>query len=286
MPLGRDDLVFSAGTHSVTPFLDRLAPANAAGYAAVSVLPYEIEALRASGSSDAEIRARVADNGLAIGELDAVTTWLPGHTPPSAFPADLAASLLTNTAERLAAMGEAIGARSLTVVEFYGATPSVDTAAEAFASVCDVAARHGLVAHLEFLPWTGIADLATAWQIVQRADRSNGGLLIDSWHLFRSGSTLDELRQIPGDRVLYVQIDDAPATPEADLSDETQHRRLLPGDGELDLVGLIRTLDAIGCTSPIGVEVFSDELYAQPVDDVTRRSADAARKVIAAARAS
>jgi sugar phosphate isomerase/epimerase len=118
---------------------------------------------------------------------------------------------------------------------------------------------------------------------VQRANRPNGGLLVDSWHFFRSGSTLDQLRTIPGDQVNYVQIDDAPATPEADLSDETQHRRLPPGDGDLDLVGLLRALREIGCEAPVGPEVFSDDLASQPVDVVAKRLAESTRGVLAAA---
>jgi sugar phosphate isomerase/epimerase len=248
------------------------------------VLPYEIELLRAEGMTDRDIRARVEDAGLSIGELDAITTWLPDHEPPAIFPRDLADSLRTNTAERLCAMGESIGARSITVVEFYGATPNIDTAAEAFASACDVAARHGMLLQLEFLPWTGIADLSTAWDIVRAADRPNGGLLVDSWHFFRSGSTFDQLAAVPGDKVVYVQIDDAPAEPEPDLSDETQHRRLVPGRGDLDLIGLLRGLDAIGYDGPIGVEVFSDELSQRPVADVAAETADEMRTVLTKAR--
>lgn len=285
MALQADDLVFCAGNHLATPFLERVRAASAARYQGVSVLPYEITMLREQGMSDDEIRQRVSDAGLAISELDAITTWLPGHAPPDYFPKDMAAGLAANTAENLCPIGGAIGARSVNVVEFYGSKPDdLDAAAEAFAGVCDVAAEHGLLAHLEFLPWAGIPDLDAAWEIVRRADRSNGGLLVDSWHFYRSGSTLEQLRRIPGDRVNYVQIDDAPAEPEADLSEETQHRRLLPGKGELDLVGLLRTLNDIGCTSPIGAEVFSDELASGTVDDAAGAIAGATRSVIDAAR--
>lgn len=284
MGLGREDLVLSAGTHLVTPFLDRLAPAAAAGFAGVSVYPHEIDQLRAGGVGDAEIRARVADAGLVVGELDAVTSWLPDSRPPEGIDPDLAAVLAGNTAERLCPMAEAVGARSVTVVEFYGDRPTPEVAAEAFARVCDLAADHGVLAHLEFLPWGGIPDLVPADDIVRLAGRSNGGLLVDSWHFARSGSTLDELRQVPGRRILYIQLSDAPATPESDLADETQHRRLVPGEGALDLVSFVRALDATGTDAPVGAEVFSDELSAQPLADVADRVARATRDVLGRAR--
>jgi sugar phosphate isomerase/epimerase len=283
--LDRCDLVLCAGTAPHVPLLERLGPARAAGYAGVSLQPAEHARLRAAGTSDAELRRRVADHGLAIAELDAITTWLPGHAPPPSFDPALARMLLACTPERLVPLAASIGARSLTVVEFYGgARVDLDLAAEAFAKVCDLAAGYGLLVHLEFLPWAGIPDLRSAWEVVRRAGRGNGGLLVDSWHLFRSGSTLEELRKIPGDRVLGVQLDDAPAEPEADPSEETQHRRLLPGQGSFDLVGLVRTLDRIGSRAPLGVEVFSDELAKQPIEAVCRESAEAARRIVARAR--
>jgi sugar phosphate isomerase/epimerase len=284
MPLEPDDLVLCAGTVMATPFLDRLAPARANGFRGVSLMPPEYHGLRAQGLTDGDIRSRIADHGLAVSEVDAVTTWLPGHAPPAAWGEAFGAMLRANTATAVCTVAAAVGARSVTVVEFYGHEVDLDTAAEAFAAVCDQAAAHGLLAHLEFLPWAGIPDLRTAWAIVQRADRPNGGLLLDAWHLFRSGSTLTELAAVPGDRVLYVQIDDAPGEPEPDLAEETQHRRRLPGDGAFDLVGFVRTLDQIGCRAPLGVEVFSDELASEPVDTIARRCADTTRAVVAAAR--
>jgi sugar phosphate isomerase/epimerase len=283
MALGRDDLVLCTGTATGTAFLDRLAPARAAGFSGVSLTPFDHEQVRASGVGDAELRRRVADAGLAIAELDAITPWLPGHEPPASL-GELGRALRSCTAERLCPLAEAIGARSLTAVEFYGARVEVAAVVEAFARVCDRAREHGVLVHLEFLPWAGIPDLRRAWEIVRRADRPNGGLLVDSWHLFRSGSKPDELLAIPGDRVLGVQLDDAPAAPEADLAEETQHRRLLPGAGAFDLVGLVRALDEIGCPAPLGVEVFSDALARRPLAEVARESAEAARRVLARAR--
>ncbi len=284
MPLDQRDLVLCSGTALRVPWLERLAPARAAGYSALSIQPGEVLQLRAAGIADAELRQRVADAGLAIAELDAITTWLPGHTPPACFGAQAVRAMQGFTPERLVPMAAAVAARSLTIVEFYGAQVDLDAAAEAFAKACDLAAESGLLVHLEFLPWAGIPDLRSGFEVVRRAGRKNGGLLVDSWHLFRSGSTLEELRRIPGESVMSVQLDDAPAEPEVDLSDETQHRRLLPGEGSFDLVGLIRALDDIGSRAPLGVEVFSDRLAEQPIGEIARATAEATRRVVARAR--
>ena len=284
MTLDHRDLVLCAGTALHVPFLERLEPARRAGYRGVSMQPPEREKLAAAGVSDAELRARIADQGLELAEFDAITTWLPGAVPPASFAPAFARALLGQTPESLIPIAASIGARSLTVVELYGARPHADVAAEHFARICDLAAPHGLLVHLEFLPWTGIPDLRSGWEIVRRAGRPNGGLLIDSWHLFRSGSTLQELLCIPGDRVLAVQLDDAPAKAETDLFEETQHGRLLPGEGSFDLVGLIRALDAIGSRAPLGVEIFSDALAQRPVDAIMRASFEATSAVVARAR--
>src|SRR5206468_7881525 len=106
------------------------------------------------------------------------------------------------------AIAGALGARSLNAVDVFGGEWGVDDAAAAFAALCDRAREHGLVVHLEFLPWSRVPNLTTAWEIVRRADRANGGVAIDAWHWFRTdpASDLATLRTIPGEKVLGVQL--------------------------------------------------------------------------------
>jgi sugar phosphate isomerase/epimerase len=284
MPLDQHDLIFCVGMAPHVPLFDRLMAAREAGYAAVSVLSHEYDLLRESGMRDTEMRQRFADEGMAIGELDGLAVWLPGQAPPPRFPKDLGRQLMKATPEAFVPVAAAMGARSITAIEFFGVEVEVDRAVEAFAEVCDLAANEGVLVHLEFLPWAGIPDLRMAWEIVRQADRSNGGLLVDSWHLFRSGSTLEDLRSIPGDKVLGVQLGDAPKTPETDLAEETQHRRLIPGAGNFDLTGLVRTLDEIGSRAPMGVEVLSDDLSQQPVDAIASSTFEATTQLLQSAR--
>ena len=141
--------------------------------------------------------------------------------------------------------------------------------------------EHDLLVHLEFLPWSRIPDLASAWEIVRRADRPNGGVAVDAWHYFRSGADEQLLVSLPGARVLGIQLDDAPNRAEDDLLHATLHERLLPGDGELDLVGLLGALGKIGAAAPIGVEVFSDALHALGPIEAAKRAGDATRTLLA-----
>ena len=86
---------------------------------------------------------------------------------------------------------------------------------------------------------------------------------------------------MPGERIVGVQLCDAPAVPEADPLQATLHERLLPGQGELDLAGLIADLRATGTNAPIGVEVFSDTLDELAPEEVGRQAGAALRALLA-----
>jgi sugar phosphate isomerase/epimerase len=223
------------------------------------------------------MRARLDDHGLAIAEIDAAWWWLPGA--PETVPDEMAGAFAFGEAD-VFTIADAFGARSLNAVDVFGGAWAIDEAAERFAGLCDRAAEHGLLVHIEFLPWSRIPDLATAWEIARLADRPNGGVLIDSWHWSRSNPDLDLLRTLPAGKVLGIQLDDGPAAAEADLVDATMHARLLPGEGEFDLAALVDALRATGMQSPWGVEVFSDDLHALPPSEIAARAAAALRKVV------
>ena len=270
-------LVLSAGTVQSTPFLERLAPARAAGFAGVSMFAADYDLLEAAGVPPTEIRVRVADAGLFVDEVEIVGAWLPGRDAKR-LPGWLATLLDRNTPERLIAIAEAVGARGISVGELRGRTCDPDLAAERFAAICDAA--HGLHVSLEFIPTGGLPDLASAWDVVRRASRGNGGLLVDSWHFFRSGSDLAQLADLPAGAITGIQISDAPAAPEPDLDHAMVHDRLLPGDGALDLVGFLAALRATGTTAPVGVEIFSDAIAALSIGEATRVCAASARRVL------
>jgi sugar phosphate isomerase/epimerase len=281
--LGPNDLVFCSAPLVHVPLLDRLSAVRNAGFAGISLLPGDIWTLEQQGMAPAVLSSRIAECGLEVAEVDCIGNWLPSHDF-AAGKGDLVSLIRELTPDRVIKSAAAVGARSVTVVEMLQVRPSLDEASEAFAGMCDQAADHGLNVQIEFLPFGGIPDLASARAIIDAAGRDNGRLTIDSWHLFRSGSTLSQLAKIPGRQIGTVQISDAPAIPSADLMNETMFSRLLPGHGALELVSVIRTLDEIGSVAPLGVEVFSEAERTQPVDQIATAWARAAGAIIEEAR--
>lgn len=285
--LGPDDLVLCAGTVLGSGFRERAEAASAAGFAGMTLWAQDWQRALDEGLTAADMRAVLDDNGLRIGELDAVTDWLPRE---SGAETDSDAVGFAVPADVFWDMAEALGARSLNVVEIVGATVDTDRAAEAFAALCDRGAEYGLLVHLEFLPWSGIPDIRAAARIVDLADRPNGGILLDTWHLCRSGGGPADLDPETARRVNGIQISDAPADPEAGadgaegaeaLMDETMHRRLLPGQGDADVAGVLAALRAAGVDAPVGVEVFSDDLARLGTRTAAQAAASAARAVLA-----
>ena len=282
-PFGRNDLIAShytlAGAWIGEPvrftFAERVAAAAAAGFAGIGLLADDYAACRASGLSDADLRAILDDQGVRVAELEFVFGWARD---------DERATWARRVEDQLYAAADALGARHLNVgdIEPAGDPPPLDAMVERFAALCDRAAAHGLGVAIEFLPWTDIPDVRTAWEIARRAGRPNGGLLVDAWHYFRGADNDAALRRVPAARIVAVQLDDADAPSGAPYEDTL--RRRLPGEGTFDLVGLVRLLDDMGVEAPLSVEIISPEHATLPVADAARRAHDAARAVVSRAR--
>jgi len=272
-PLGPDDLVLCAGTIPNAAFRERVAAARSGGFAGISLRVRDHARARADGLTDADMRALLAEHGVAVAEIEVLNAWRPGVRVGRSAP----------SADEVFAIAAAVGARSICVVEGPGDPPPLDEAVRAFAALCDRGADAGLLLHFEFWPGSAL-DLATCSAILAAADRSNAGLTVDSWHLARTAGGMDLLRSLPGERIVALQLCDSPEVcePEPDYMQATLTQRLVPGEGALDLVGFLRWLRAAGSAAPLGVEIWSPALAAEPPENVAVRVGAAMRRLLAA----
>jgi sugar phosphate isomerase/epimerase len=187
-----------------------------------------------------ETLARVEDRGLSVFDVE-ITRLTPDLDAESLRP-------VFETAARA-------GARYVLVVGMFAELPR---AADNFATLCDRAAEYGIFPVLEFMRFIDVATIDLADAIVAAAGRPNGGVLIDSLHVWRSGSSPAALAPLVAahpERYPYLQFCDAPMTPppdgDAGLYREAAGDRLAPGDGELPLGELLAVLPK---RTPLSVE--------------------------------
>ncbi|RJL09998.1 bifunctional sugar phosphate isomerase/epimerase/4-hydroxyphenylpyruvate dioxygenase family protein [Paracoccus siganidrum] len=135
----------------------------------------------------------------------------------------------------------------------------IDRAAADFRELGELAATYGIRVGYEALCWGRyVSDHRDAWEIVRRADHPNVGLILDSFHTLARKTDPDTIRSIPGDRIFFVQLADAPAI-EMDLLYWSRHFRNMPGEGDLDVGAFTRAVLATGYAGPLSLEIFNDQ---------------------------
>jgi sugar phosphate isomerase/epimerase len=165
--------------------------------------------------------------------------------------------------------------------------PDETRAAERLAQLCDLAGPYALSPCIEPMPWTDAKNLAQGARIVSAARRPNTGLIVDPIHFDRAGDSPDALRALPRDWFGYLQFCDAPAARPADLDTllyQARCERAIPGEGGIDLTGILRALPD---DLPLSVECPL-ETWSRSADALTRarRLRDATLAVLDAAYAS
>ena len=112
-------------------------------------------------------------------------------------------------------------------------------------------------------------------EIISAAAHPGVGLLIDAWHVFRAGTSIDELRTaLTPEMVFGVELDDAAADMVGSMFEDTVNHRLLCGEGAFDLRGLIGVLRDNGFDGPWGVEILSTTFRELPVREALKVAAD------------
>jgi 2-keto-myo-inositol isomerase len=121
---------------------------------------------------------------------------------------------------------------------------------------------------------------AAALEIAARSRKSNVGIVMDTFHFYRSQVSEEEVRAIPPEKLLLVHINDAEDLPVEQLRDA---HRLHVGRGVLPLFGTLETLKRIGYNGFLSVEIFREEYWRQPVEQVVREAKSSLDSVLSKA---
>jgi sugar phosphate isomerase/epimerase len=252
---------------------EKLAAMRSAGFAQVMLSARDLTSH--AGGVPAAVGA-VKASGLRVTGFQVLRDFegLSGHL--HAYKVDIAKAMLD--------MCHAVGSDLLLVCSSTSvhATGDADALAKDLAKLAMLAVPLRIRIAYEALSWgRHVNEYPQAWDIVERANRSNLGLALDSFHILATGTTQDELEYVFPDRIFLVQLADFMwqeiRSPEERIN-TARHFRVFPGEGVHgeDVAQLVRRLDRMGYRGDYSFEVFNDDYVQLPVDVVAARARRAA----------
>ncbi len=158
-------------------------------------------------------------------------------------------------------------------------------------AVADILGQHGLRLGLEYVgpktSWTAarfpfIHSMREMKELIAEINHPVVGLLLDSWHWYTAGETVEDILQLRGEEVVLVHLNDAPAgVPVAQQVDSV--RQLPLATGVINLKGFLQALVKIGFDGPALIEPFYRPLRQMPPEKALALVAEAMRKCLALA---
>ena len=237
---------------------EQVAIAAQTGYSHVGLRLIPVAGQTLPAFDERELEHRLADSGIRV--LDVEVFRLDENTRVAQFEPTLA------LAARLKA----------TEILVHGADAEEHRLADTLSQLCALAAGYGINANIEPMPWVEVSTVAKARRVLEKAAMKNAALLIDPIHFFRADNSFGDLSGAP---LRYLQFCDAhPGRPTdvQELIRQARGDRLFPGEGALDLRGLMRAL-------PDGLPMSLEVPHAGGLGALerARRALSATRKFLA-----
>jgi len=253
-------LCLNTSTIRPQPILEKIRLAAEAGFAGVELWINDVYEYVGQGGEVSDIEKAVADHGLIVPCSIAARFW--GEAVGPEYPL-----ILEETRRRLE-MAARIGAPYLV------ATPprepcDIGQITRRYKDLLEIGRQAGVKPTFEYISFfKSVSKLSEAWQIVQDTDDPDATLILDSFHTFNGGCTIDDLRPIPVERISHWHIDDA--APDIPAGRQTDPDRVMIGDGPIDLEAEAQLLRAKGYSGTVSLELFNKELWARDPAEVLK----------------
>ncbi len=251
-------LCLNTSTIKPQPMLDKIRLAAEAGFTGIEPWINDVYEYVGQGGEVRDIEKAIADHGLIVPCTIALRQW--GEASDDEYP------IILDECKRRMEMATRLGA------PFIVATPPREPCdpgqiTRRYKDLLDLGRQIGIRPTFEYISFfRSVNQLRQAWQIVQDVDDDDATLIVDAFHTWNSGGTLDDLLQIPAERISHYHIDDA--DPDIPAGKQTDPDRVMLGDGPIDLAAELQALRKIGYQGTISLELFNRELWEQDPREV------------------
>jgi sugar phosphate isomerase/epimerase len=256
------------------------------GFPTITVRPSSFTEALEQGHTETSLRQLIKELGIRVTQIDALTATLPGARPLDSSNEKLRAiyphdCFYPPSEEACMRAAEVLEAPYVNITHFGGSPVPLEELASAIGALCRRAAARGLGISLEFVPGTGLPDIATAETMIRTCGEPNFRITLDPWHLARSGGSVDDISHLPPNSIALVQLCDLMRH---SMGAGPMTGRSLPGEGEMPLAALTEAALANTPDCTFAVEWFSAETQGKTPDQVAARVATATRRWQAALR--
>jgi 2-keto-myo-inositol isomerase len=265
-------LCLNTSTIRPASLAEKIAIASQAGYSAIEPWSDELTAFESAGGTLAEIRKRLADAGLKVPSVIALSNWMQseGQQKRAAF----------SEARRRMEQAAALGASKIV------ASPGPDCAhvdigraADRYRDLLQLGEETGVIPCMEFLGFQrNVYQLEQAVAIARQTGHSAASIVLDPFHLYRGGSGFGGVRFLREVKIAICHFNDAPANPPQ--FDQRDADRVYPGDGILPLAQMLRDLSSIGYDGYLSIELFNPRYWQADLAEVAKTAYEKSGAVI------
>jgi|SRR5579862_1773708 len=245
--------------YSPFDFRERVEAAARAGFTGFGIWHADLEHVLRTRTLR-EIKQILDGNGIKYLELEFLTDWfLEGERKKQS---DVCKKMLLDASEVLRPHHIKVG-------DFYQLATPMPRLIERFAQLCSEAAERGTKVGFELMPFSMIQTLQDSIELVRGSGASNAGICLDTWHIVKLKIPYDELRRIPAQFIISVELNDGTLKCPWTLHEDTVNHRRFCGEGEFDLKGFIAAVHDAGYHGPWGIEVLNEESRKWPLEKLT-----------------
>lgn len=268
----QDRLALHTWTLDTTPLPEVLRAARAAGWNAIELRRVDFTRCFEKGMTNAQVLDLVRASGLKVACV--------GTEYGLIFASGGERARLLKVLDETCANAVALGCDLVMIAPGQNPPSTLEQAAANFRAGGDIAAKHGVRFALEFnSAHPVIRNLEAGAEVVERADHPHCGLLLDAYHMERSGSGGRGFASYPAERIFAFQFSDVPDAPPSAAARPTD--RLPPGRGRVRWREVFSLLKEKGYSGYLSYEAPNPDYWARPPEDVAREAVEATRALLA-----
>jgi sugar phosphate isomerase/epimerase len=257
------------------PLADEVAIAAKAGFHGIEPWVEEIRRHTEQGGELSDLKKRIADLGLTVESAIGFPSWAGEDDTQR----EKGLEQMKREMDLVAQIGgRRIAAPPAGVSNNTGM--DLRKIGERYRTVLELGRKMGVVPQLEI--WGSAKTLGSVSEaafVAIEANHADACLLLDVFHIYKSGVGFDGLRLLNGRAMHVLHINDYPADPPREKV--TDADRVYPGDGVAPLPAILGDLHAAGFRGALSLELFNRELWKQEAAVVAKTGLEKIRAAVA-----